>query len=241
MERLNTIFSDVLQTVQNIFYIFIGNHFSIMKRILCLGLILASIACSSDQKPTEKKPVKEKTEQKIETININKEKIKANWTAYKFTERAGVSGVFNTINISDKMYGKNIQDVLNNLKFEIPVDGINSNNPERDKKLVKDFFGKMNNTSSLKGTINNINGNNKQGTCKVSFQMNDMTKPLTMEYHLVDDSYYVLKGILDLTAWNAQDAVKSLNEVCKDLHIGKDGVSKLWPDVKVVIQLPLQK
>ena len=109
------------------------------------------------------------------------------------------------------------------------------------KKLVKDFFGKMNNTSSLKGTINNINGNNKQGPCKVSFQMNDMTKPLTMEYHLVDDSYYVLKGILDLTAWNAQDAVKSLNEVCKDLHIGKDGVSKLWPDVKVVIQLPLQK
>lgn len=212
-----------------------------MKKILCLGLILASIACTSDKKPTEKKPVEIKTEQKVKTINIAKEKIKANWTAYKFTERAGVSGVFNTININDKMYGKSIKDILNNLKFEIPVNSINSNNPERDKKLVDFFFGKMNNTSSLKGTLNSINGNEKQGTCKVSLQMNDLTKPVTMEYHLVDDSYYVLKGILDINNWEGQEAVKSLNDICKDLHIGKDGLSKLWPDVKVVIQLPIQK
>jgi len=71
--------------------------------------------------------------------------------------------------------------------------------------------------------------------------MNDMTKPLDMEYHLVDDQYYVLKGIIDLASWDAQNAVDELNKVCKDLHIGKDGVSKLWPDVKVVIQLPFTK
>ena len=89
--------------------------------------------------------------------------------------------------------------------------------------------------------LNSINGNNERGTCKVALQMNDMTKPLDMEYHLVDDNYYVLKGILDLNHWDAQNAVKELNTICKDLHIGKDGISKLWPDVKIVIQLPFTK
>lgn len=212
-----------------------------MKKLLYCGLILACMSCSSDQKTPEQKPTEVKKEQKIETISITKEKIKANWTAYKFTERAGVSGVFDEIIIKDKMYGATIKDVLNGVKFEIPVASINSNNPERDKKIANSFFGSMNNTPSLIGSINSINGNNNQGTCKVSLQMNDMTKPLNMEYHLVDDSYYVLKGIIDLNQWEAQGAVKKLNEICKDLHIGKDGVSKLWPDVKVVIQLPFTK
>jgi len=212
-----------------------------MKKILYFALILASIACSSDQKTPEQKPKEVKKEQKIETISITKEKIKVNWTAYKFTERAGVSGVFDEIIIKDKMYGTSIKDILHSLKFEIPVTSINSNNPERDQKLVNSFFGTLNNTPALKGFINSINGNNKQGTCKVSLQMNDMTKPLDMEYHLVDDQYYVLKGIIDLASWDAQNAVDELNKVCKDLHIGKDGVSKLWPDVKVVIQLPFTK
>lgn len=212
-----------------------------MKKILYLGLILASIACSSDQKKPEVKPVETKKENKIETISITKEKIKVNWTAYKFTERAGVSGVFDEIIIKDKMYGASIKEILKSLKFEIPVSSINSNNPERDKKLANSFFGTMNNTASLQGFINSINGDDKQGTCKVSLQMNDQTHPLNMEYHLVDDSYYVLKGIMDVNTWGAANAVTELNKVCKDLHIGKDGVSKLWPDVKVVIQLPFTK
>ena len=161
------------------------------------------MACSSDQKAPEQKPAETKKEQKVETISITKEKIKANWTAYKFTERAGVSGVFDEIIIKDKMYGATIKDVLTGVKFEIPVTSINSNNPERDKKIANSFFGSMNKTTALKGSINSINGNNKQGTCKVSLQMNDLTKPLNMEYHLVDDSYYVLKGIIDLNDWGS--------------------------------------
>lgn len=212
-----------------------------MKKLLYCGIVLACIACSSDTKTPEQKPAEIKKEQKIESFSINKEKIKANWTAYKFTERAGVSGVFDKIIINNNMNGTTIQDVLNNVKFEIPVASINSNNPERDKKIANSFFGTMKNTKSLKGTINSISGNNKQGSCKASIQMNDITKPMNMEYHLVDDSYYVLKGILNLDNWDGQSAVAELNKVCKDLHIGKDGVSKLWPDVKVVIQLPLKK
>jgi len=111
-----------------------------MKKILYFALILASIACSSDQKTPEQKPKEVKKEQKIETISITKEKIKVNWTAYKFTERAGVSGVFDEIIIKDKMYGTSIKDILHSLKFEIPVTSINSNNPERDQKLVNSFF-----------------------------------------------------------------------------------------------------
>lgn len=213
-----------------------------MKRIISLGLIILAISCSSDKSNTSVKTNKTSVPTKtVQTINITKEKIKVNWTAYKFTERAGVSGVFDKINIEDKLYGNSIKTILKDVKFEIPVDGINSNNPERDKKLVKYFFGTMNNTNSLQGKILSLDGNENKGTCKVALQMNDLSNPLSMEYHLVDNQYYVLKGIIDLNKWNGQKAVKTLNDVCKDLHIGKDGLSKLWPDIKVVIQLPFTK
>lgn len=213
-----------------------------MKKIISFGIILLALSCSSDQKKApELKKETVKPVKKVETIQINKEKIVANWTAYKFTERAGVSGVFNTINIKNELKGKSIQEVLKGLKFDIPVTGINSNNPERDKKLVNNFFNTMKNTSSLTGIINSVTGTNNQGTCSISFLMNDLSKPIKMEYHLVDNQYYVLKGILDLENWEGQEAINSLNKVCEKLHIGKDGISKLWPDVKVVIQLPLKK
>jgi len=50
-----------------------------------------------------------------------------------------------------------------------------------------------------------------------------------------------LSGTIDLNSWNAQSSVDSLNVICHDLHIGADGVSKLWSEVDLEIATILSK
>ena len=40
---------------------------------------------------------------------------------------------------------------------------------------------------------------------------------------------------MDITNWNALDALAALNKVCEILHTGADGVSKTWSDVALNI------
>ena len=40
-----------------------------------------------------------------------------------------------------------------------------------------------------------------------------------------------MKATMNVTNWNASDALSSLNKVCIDLHRGADGVSKTWSEV----------
>ena len=40
---------------------------------------------------------------------------------------------------------------------------------------------------------------------------------------------------MDVNNWNAGKALASLNEVCKLLHTGADGISKTWSEVTLDI------
>ena len=45
-----------------------------------------------------------------------------------------------------------------------------------------------------------------------------------------------MKATMDITKWNAVEALNSLNIACKDLHKGADGVSKTWSEVALNIK-----
>ncbi len=45
---------------------------------------------------------------------------------------------------------------------------------------------------------------------------------------------------LDVLLWNGEEALKTLNKECYELHTGTDGISKLWPDVDVVLKIPVK-
>jgi len=45
---------------------------------------------------------------------------------------------------------------------------------------------------------------------------------------------------MNLDTWNGQTAVASLNEACKDLHKGADGVSKTWNEVAIEVTSSFQ-
>ncbi|MGB0883641.1 MAG: YceI family protein, partial [Flavobacteriales bacterium] len=186
-----------------------------MKTLFYIAFSVMLMACSGDKKPV--KP--SENQEVVKTLNFDKSAAKVNWTAYKFTERVGVSGTFKTLNLTGKLFGNTIETALKDTQFEIPVESVFSANPERDKKLVELFFGKMSATDAITGQINELTGDDKKGSCKVSISMNNVTKNCQLEYHQLGQKY-VLKGLINLEDWKAQTAIASLNETCKELHKG---------------------
>ena len=69
--------------------------------------------------------------------------------------------------------------------------------------------------------------------------MNNKTISNKYAYEVKNDTV-IISLSLDLTKWDGQEAVKELNKECYELHIGNDGISKLWPDVSVNIKLPIK-
>ncbi|MCT4663686.1 MAG: YceI family protein [Flavobacteriales bacterium] len=211
----------------------------LLKRIVLFAvLIFGIVACSSDSQKNKEEVKKEK---KVETLNFSKEEVSVKWTAYKFTERVGVSGTFKDVKTDSKLYGATFKDALENARFDINISSVFSNSADRDKKLVQHFFGKMAKTSVIKGFVSEVKGTDKNGQLSLSIQMNDVSRTLAMEYRLMTNNAYSVKGIMNLSDWKADDAVTALNNVCKDLHKGADGVTKLWPDVKIEVVLPFKK
>ncbi len=196
------------------------------KKILLsfvLLLSLATISCKTDAKKTPKNSETEKT------YTIDKTSIKIGWTAYKTTDKIAVKGEFTKINIKEVKEALNVKEVLNGLEFSIPVSSIFSNNEERDTKLKDFFFGVMDATELLSGTILTSSEDNKG---QVVLKMNGIEFTFPIDY-ANNGKEVSVTGILYMDNWNGQTAIESLNKVCFDLHKGEDGISKTWDEVKI--------
>ncbi len=145
------------------------------------------------------------------------------WTAFKFNEKTPVSGTFNEVNISGAEVLSNPVELMEKLTFSIPVSTLNTQNPERDEKIKSSFFNVLQNTSVLTGRVVSL----KDGEANIEVKMNDVERVVEGVYTL-EEGNFVFEATLDLTDFNALGAVESLNTLCKDLHVGADGVSKLW-------------
>ena len=64
--------------------------------------------------------------------------------------------------------------------------------------------------------------------------MNGITERLDFVYTIAD-KVFQLDATMDLNKWNAQKAIESINEACKELHKGSDGISKTWDEVAINI------
>ncbi|MFM1876357.1 MAG: hypothetical protein RL266_2094, partial [Bacteroidota bacterium] len=124
-----------------------------------------------------------------------------------------------------------IAEVMQNISFEIPVSSVNSANPDRDKKIFKHFFSTMESTATITGKVLSVG---PESTWKILLTMNLVTDTLDFEFDSQGSSVRI-ESVLNLAEWSALPSVDSLNQVCYDLHKAADGVSKLWPEVKLEI------
>jgi hypothetical protein len=157
------------------------------------------------------------------------------WTAYKFTEKVGVSGSFDEMEVTGTLAEEmTLVNVFGSAGFNIPVSSTNSLVPDRDMKIKEHFFGTMNATDSISGRVVSITEEGAQ----VEITMNDQTRSVDMDV-IINGSELKLESVIQLSDWDALASVDALNKICHDLHIGADGVSKLWPEVKLEIRTVL--
>lgn len=202
-----------------------------MKKLLTLSmvsLLFVLSSCKSEAKKEETKPV---TEVKKEAaFSVGKAKTDIVFTAYKTTEKVGVNGEFKEINITSGGDGDSVKEAINGVIFSIPIKSLATKDSSRDYKIKKFFFGVMASTQELTGRLSLTD--DTTGVAKLT--MNGETKDIPFTYTIVDKTFN-MQAVIDVNTWNAGAALASLNEVCKVLHTGADGVSKTWSEVALNI------
>ncbi len=190
-------------------------------------ITLISLSISSCKKEVKKEPAKFSIEQKTITIN---------WTAYKTTDKVAVKGKFEEIIITSESEHDTSIEALNNVQFKIPISSLNSNNDDRDSKLKQLFFGVMEATLSLTGTLHL----NNDGTGTIDLKMNGIEQKIPVKY-IASGQMVEITGLMNLENWNTTTAIASLNEACLEKHKGPDGLSKTWTEVLIEAKVYLRK
>jgi polyisoprenoid-binding protein YceI len=160
---------------------------------------------------------------------------KLTWKAFKFSARTGVEGSFDTFSVTEKIEGKTAVELAGKIKFKIDVNSVNTKNPERDVKIKSAFFGTMKNTKEITGSFRNIKLKGEIGTADLVLKMNGVEKTNPVTFSLKEGKNIELKTTLDVFKWGAQNSIETLNKICSERHTDKDGVSKLWNDVEIII------
>lgn len=210
----------ILQVVLTIFDINTIDMKNFTYRLVVgfLGLFIIS-ACSGET-------TNEKEEKAACTYSFDQSASTLEWTAYKFTDKTPVKGSFNEIQFDGLNSAENTKDLIQSLSFTIETSSVETQNEERNGKIVKLFFGTIG-TAQITGKVKSLGAD---GKATVSIAMNNITKDVKGEYTL-DGEQFSFTSSIDVLDWSAAKGIEELNTACKDLHKGKDGVSKLWSEV----------
>ena len=195
-----------------------------MKNYIVLSILLTTLFLANSCKKIEKKT----PEITKKGYTLSAEATTVNWIAFKTTDKVPVKGTFEKLIIENSKKSATKIEALNNIKFNIPVNSLFTNDSIRDGKLKKFFFGTMSNTSNLTGTIKIAD----ETTGFVELKMNAIAHKLPITYSIIDKEV-TIKATMNLDNWQAQLAIKALNEVCNELHTGPDGIAKTWNEVEI--------
>ena len=161
------------------------------------------------------------------TYVLDKSTAEIGWTAFKTNERTGVNGSFKSVTIDGALSAKKLPDLLKGLTVTVDRASLETGNPQRNETLSKAFFAKLA-AAPITGKFTNVDEVTKSLTLSLDF--NGVKKDVAMTYAVKDDEM-TATGSMDILQFAGQEALASLNKACLDLHKGKDGISKTWPDV----------
>lgn len=223
-------------------------------KFIILSILVSTLflACGSDGNPndtTEGKSSPAPTNSKGEIIkpqetgckySADNNGVNVNWTAFKTSKKVAVGGTFDDVKVESKAGVTSIAQLITGTTFKIMTNSVNSNKPDRDKKLVDFFFGKFVSTTDISGLFKSCNGDNAGGKGAMNLTMNGVSKDISFVYN-VSDTHIEITTLVDTYLWNGQNAIASINKACEKLHAGDDGVSVTWKDVEVKVMVPLSK
>lgn len=199
----------------------------LLSSLICL-LWLGSCGPNQPQKTEEKNDVC--------TYRYDDSTSVLEWTAFKFTEKTPVKGGFNEVTIkSEKTSSEHPEELIKSLSVVIQTSSVETQNEERNGKIMRLFFGAMKN-QEITGKFSKLSAD---GKATLVLTMNAIEKEVIGTYQLIDGTF-TFNGTMDVANWNGIAGITALNKACKDLHTGKDGKSKLWSEVALTFSTTLK-
>jgi len=193
--------------------------------VALLMLVVGTYSCGSG----------DQSKKQTQTYSFDSSAVILEWTAFKFTEKKGVKGTFNEFQVKAGVKTGTDLEVAKSLSFTLNPASVNTDNPERDAKISTLFFGALKG-SAISGKVLDLIGKDQ---AKIELTLNDQKQIVTGKY-LLDSGSFVLEAKIDVLQFGADSGLKALNEACKDLHTGSDGVSKLWSEVDLLFSTELK-
>ncbi len=211
------------------------------KYVLSLTIFLTFLvlSCNNNSAKQSKLVVQENfksSEKPLSDRNyaLKKETPSIKWTAYKFSNKIGVSGSFDEITYNPSLSKGTIKQLFEHSTFSIETASINSNLKLRDERISTYFFSTIA-AKTIKGSFLEVN-NNKG---KINIIIGKYSHVNDFTYTIFADKIQI-HTIVNLKLWNALPGIIALNEICKNEHTGIDGVSKLWSDVTIIVEIALE-
>ena len=184
---------------------------------------------------------KEHFQQFIDLLNSDEntpeaidQRIKINWTAYKFPDfnnRSGVSGTFDDLTYQLNEDFENPVDILKDAVVTVNTGSVNIGGREslRSQNVLQ-FFTAF--TPNIEGKVINYNKN----TATIEFKMNDITQSLNFRVTTDNEKLTLTGKVPNMNSFNWQAGYDALEKVCGEYHD-----NKVWEDVDVVIEVLLEK
>jgi hypothetical protein len=158
------------------------------------------------------------------------------WTAFKFTEKAPVKGTFNSIQVDGLSSAESAKELIESLSFSIETGTVETQNEERNGKIAKYYF-ETTNTPKITGKVKSLSDNGK-----ATFEITMNGKPVdVVGVYTVVGKTFSFTATIDVAKWDSLEGIDTLNEICKDLHTGADGKSKLWSEIDLSFTTTLKK
>lgn len=152
------------------------------------------------------------------------------WKAYKTPLKLGVGGHFGAVDFkAASAEAAALNALLVGSTVNIAVASVDSKNKGRDEKLLNDFFKQMSgpDITAKIVSLKRDEAAEKSGLLTVSVTMNGIARDVPMTYSF-SEGRLTADGVIDLADFKAENALKSINTACYDLHQGKT-----WSDVAI--------
>lgn len=207
------------------------------KLLLSITAIATLFACGGSEttKTTTAAPAADTAQVQTEKVckkGYDKSATKIGFGGFKYTEKAEVKGYFKDFTIEGTKIADTAEEIFANATFSVPVNYLETNDLGRNRRIRDEYFGNMSNSTNLTGKV--IKFNTDSSTIDVELTINEITKPVTLNYALSGDTINLM-GSIDILDFEASAALEAINKACEALHKGSDGISKTWSDVNLYI------
>lgn len=203
---------------------------------LSFALALTFGSCSESHEDSHKgnEVHNESVEYKC-TYSYDENSTNFEWTSYKTNKKKPVAGTFNEITVESES-SDDPKAVLQSINFSMNTASVETNDEDRNKKVAELFFGTIN-TPTITGSIKSLSDD---GEAVLTINMNGVDFDVEGEYTL-ENNVFTYTSSIDVSNWNGIPGIDALNDECKDLHTGEDGVSKLWSEVSLNLTTTLNE